>query len=647
MLVAVKQLCGVGDIPTCRKNAGAWMSGRNIKIVTLAGKGGPAHYINLSDLPEGERLAYWRRELARLQLEPGIYDDLAHSELMAATAKARSRAERKAAMAAMLIALHSEGVKESDRFALVRERFGEKGTSEASLGRLQRSVKGVDPINYAPTLKDGYKKPPIRAKMSAEAWSFFFTTIYNAGPEFPLKQAWRDTRDVGRQMGWAVPSYPTFYRRWRALDEAVQHTARYGRDEALKRLTIPVRRDKTSLISLAMVSLDGRTQDFWSDFGDGRAVRPVMLVLVDVASNMVLHWELVATENATATVRLIKRACETYGIPDQLYTDNGSAFAGHLVAGGNVHRFRNGGKKSDEVQPLGICYHMGIKLRFALPRNAKAKIAERIFADLSRVIDDRPEFRGCHAGHKPGVSPSPAIVPIPIAKACAIIQREIDRYNREAGRNSQGARGRSYEQVFHDGLEGRVIRKPTARQLYLSGLIYKPVAVDRYGQVHVDNWTYGGPSTQEVLRRFHGTGRKILLGRDPEDYSAPALAFDDGLNLICEGIEPMRAGDYDNADGARTAARHRKAISKRLDEADALQSRMTEASFNKALAALDAPKSVLSNTSGQVVAAHFGAPLRERAAPANDKESSVIPEEFYRNMDTALATKRSLRGKPA
>lgn len=51
----------------------------------------------------------------------------------------------------------------------------------------------------------------------------------------------------------------------------------------------------------------------------------------------------------------------------------------------------------------------------------------------------------------------------------------------------------------------------------------------------------------------------------------------------------MKAGEYDNVDGARTAARRRKAITKRLDEADALQNLMTEASFNKALSALDAP----------------------------------------------------------
>ncbi len=107
-----------------------------------------------------------------------------------------------------------------------------------------------------------------------------------------------------------------------------------------------------------------------------------MLVLTDVASNKVLHWVLTNSENAVDTVHLIRDTCQTLGISGRLYTDNGSSFAGHLVAGGNVHRFRNAGKNTEGVQPLGICHHLGIKLHFALPGNAQAKIAERTFASL-------------------------------------------------------------------------------------------------------------------------------------------------------------------------------------------------------------------------------------------------------------------------
>ncbi len=108
-------------------------------------------------------------------------------------------------------------------------------------------------------------------------------------------------------------------------------------------------------------------------------------------------------------MRLIRRTCETFGIFDRLYTDDGSAFAGHLVAGGAVHRFRNAGAKLAAVRPLGIRHHLRIDLKFALPKTAQAKIAERTFATLSRVIDDRPESapRGRRRGRSRASPPRP------------------------------------------------------------------------------------------------------------------------------------------------------------------------------------------------------------------------------------------------
>lgn len=198
-------------------------------------------------------------------------------------------------------------------------------------------------------------------------------------------------------------------------------------------------------------------------------------------------------------------------------------------------------------------------MHFALPGNGQAKIAERTFATLSRVIDDRPEFKGAHAGHAPGASPGAKVRPVPVQVAMDVVKREVLRHNRETGRRAQGAQGRSYEQVFRDGLAIRVMRKPMARQLYLSGLIYSPIAVDRFGMVKKHGWIYGSPQTQDVLLRFHGKGQRILLGRDPDDFSAPAIAFDDNGDLICEGIEPVQVGAYGSVDGIRTAARNGKA----------------------------------------------------------------------------------------
>ncbi len=400
-----------------------------------------------------------------------------------------------------------------------------------------------------------------RAEIPDDAWAFFMTTIRNAYKDFPLKQAWRDTRDVGRGMGWAVPSFPTFYRRWQELPEAHRLHARLGGEDARQRLAMPAHRDKTTLGALECVSLDGRTLDFWTVWPDGQVRRMMMLALVDIASNKVIAYELAPSENAVSTVRMIKRTCETYGIFDTLYTDNGSAFAGHLVAGGNGFRFRNGKAKSP-VQPMGICKIMGIRLTHALPTNAQAKLAERTYATLSRVIDARARsgprvqgraYRSRAGGRAKNRQGGPDVVPVPFELAEQVIGREVKRHNAETGRRAQGAHGRSYDLIFKALLAERVTRRPTLRQLYRAGLIWKPVSVDRFGQVKRDGWIYGGPSTQEALLRFHGKGQ-ILLGRDPDDLSAPAVAYDAEGNMICEGIEPVRRGAYGSVDGIRDAA---------------------------------------------------------------------------------------------
>lgn len=213
-----------------------------------------------------------------------------------------------------------------------------------TLRRILRAVEGVAPVNFTPALMPEFSRGGRpQDKVSAEAWSFFMTTIRDAGPQFPFKQAWRDVRDVARKRGWQWPAYRTVLRRWDDLLEAQKLVARFGRDEATSRLTMPNKRARTSIQSLEWVSLDGRTQDFWVDFGDGKPVRPVMLELVDTASNFVLGYEIAQSENAVATARLIRKVCQEHGIFGRLYTDNGSAFAGHLVAGGAKFKWRGKG----------------------------------------------------------------------------------------------------------------------------------------------------------------------------------------------------------------------------------------------------------------------------------------------------------------
>ena len=594
--------------------------------------------VRLADLPKPERRAWAEREAARTGLKPGVYDGTAHAAFLEAPASMRAAAERKAAIARLLLT-EGAGLSWADRVSLVAERLGSAGVSKATLRRILAAVEGVDPINHAPALLAGHgTAAPAPAAMSDDAWRLFRGLIRDAGAEWPLRQAWRDVRDVKARFGWDWPSYETVVRRWHALPTAERLALRHGTEAAVKALAQPVRRDKTSIAPLDWVSLDGRTLDFWVDWGDGRERRPVMLALVDVASDVVLGWELAESENAAATLRLLCRTVERHGIFDRLYTDNGSAFAGHVVAGGAVHKFRRRNRDERRPEPPGACRHLGIELTFALPGRGQSKAAERTFATLSRAIDDRPEFKGAHAGHAPGASPGPGVRSVPVAEALRIIEREVGRHNREPGRRSQGARGRSYEAVFKAGLKGRATRRATAAQLRLAGLVYKPAAVDRHGQVTVGGWTYGGPDTQDALLRHHKRDR-IWIGQDPADLSAPAVAFDPATGrCICPRLEAIVPGAYGSLDGARTAARNAKAVRAAIAAAERAQETASDAELHAALAALDGGgPDPAPQPARKVVAGRFGAPLRARpAAEPGERPGEAVPAEFYRNMDRKL-----------
>jgi len=644
MKAVLASLIGIAGLPSTKMGVHKWVHRNNIPIT----EDGKRFTVDSDCLPEPERRALIERDVETAGLPAGTYDETAHERLAEMPPKMRAEAEHKAEIARLLLTV-GKALPWSQKLGLVKSRFGAKGVSQPSLTRLLTAIKGVDPINFAPALMADYRLDCApAAPMSDAAWSFFMTTLRDAGEEFPLKQAWRDDRDVSPQdvspqMGWNWPSWPTVYRAFKKLPLSQQLHARIGQAEAFKLLAQPALRDKTTILPLEWVSLDGQTKVFWAHKGDGKPRRYTFLPLVDCATNFVLDWELAESENARATVRLIKRTCEKYGIFDRLYTDNGSAFAGHLVAGGAMHRFRNSRQKMDAVKPLGICHHLGIRLHFALPANGQAKTAERTFASLSRVIDDRPEFNGAHAGHGPGAAPDAKVIPVHLDVARAVITREVARHNNEAGRRGQGMNGRSYQAAFVAGQPLRTHHKPTARQLYLAGLIYTPVKVDRWGRVMLDTWTYGGPDTQEDLLPYHKTGQHILLGRDPDDFSLPALAWNADNELICEGIMPVARGTYGSVDGVRDARRNRKAARVAVQAAADANNYLSNAEFEAAMAAIPTPDAPTPAPEAVVAGTFAGSLKLHKPKSAARATTPAIPAEYLKNFDAYLAESEAAR----
>ena len=640
MLIKVRDLLGIGPIPNDRTAAGVWILRNGIETIAMKLRGGNAAAVHLSDLPATVRRAVLEREAERAGLEPGVYDEEAHEELMGATPGMRAKAERLSEIARFVLARRNAGLSRAEVFAAVRAQFGADCTSDASLDRLSRRVDGVDPVNFAPALLDGYSRAGApKVNIPPEAWAVFEGIVKASFKTHRMTAIYNDAAAASAKNGQVWPSYSTVNRRFHDLPLAEQLALREGRDAAHKALYQAQLRDSSGLRAMEWVSQDGRRVDVFVRFPDGSVLRPTIHALTDQASGKVLGHEFDRSENSQATARLQRRVFGLYGAPDNLKTDNSSAFAGHAQAGQVPFKFRNRGNRRRDMEPPGVFKLLGFKLHFAAVKNGQEKRVERSFADLSREIDTCPEFMGAHAGSHPGERPEADIVPVEWEIFKDVYARRIAAYNDRKGRRSQGCKATrtgSYNKAFVAMSEGRARRTISEAQLRLVTMEWTLKAVQPDGRVcGKDGWLYGedmDDESQDKLLRLKGN--QVWTGTDPLDRSKPALVWNPKTDrIIMDGVHAVVRGAFDDAEGARRSARrksHVRTLTKRVEKIDA----------EAAIAALGGIYSDLVENdlpSAPVVAPNFKQPIRraedegEGGILSLPKRKSFITPEMREN----------------
>jgi len=625
MMIPVRSLLGLGGVPSDRTSASNWLKRQGVQLVKIEGDGRNPEAVNLSDLPAPVRAAFLDREAEEFGLDPGDYDEAAHARLEEATPRMRARAESDARVVWFIAARVQAGLSQEAAFKAAQAKFGAKGTSRATLLRNMKAVKGVDPVNYAPALladhsREGGPKGP-RAAISSEAWAYMLKSIEEAHEEWPLAAAYDEVERIKAHMGWHWPSRGTIYNRWYDLPQSTRLTLRHGAEKALKMIRQPVIRDRSTVAPLHIWSLDGQTKNVLTEFEDGTKGRAIELRLVDVGSGKIVGRRFCKTENAIDTAALIIEAVKRYGAPKFIYTDNSKAFASHLVAGGAKFKFRKRKDGPLGLEPPGVCQSLGITVLFAKPRNGQAKYVERTFAELQARIDARPEFKGGHTGSSTKRKPEGQMTAVPLSVLVEVTDREVAHHNAKTRRGGF-AKGRSFDQIFFDGTKDAPSRMPTERQFYRASLAYKPVSVDRNGRFEVEGWIYGGPDTRDMLVAWHGKGQ-ILVGINPHDFEAPAIAYDPDGRLIAEDIEAVVPGDYQSMKGLQAHKRYDKAARKATQKAKEYNELAGAALLEKArLAQAAATPTEPERPRSKVVQPPFGGPLSDKPKP---KESAVRP----------------------
>jgi transposase InsO family protein len=198
-------------------------------------------------------------------------------------------------------------------------------------------------------------------------------------------------------------SYPTFCRQVAQIPEPIKTMARHG-DEAYRNAELITYRDLTSIQPLDYVVMDHRVLDIFCLIPERRGWklgRPWLTASIDMRTRKWLGWCMVETPSSDSIATVLKQTFVNFGLPKAVYWDNGKDFR-CLWLEGRKEQARPAGAISELPQKwTGVLDSLGVRVHHAIVRNARAKIIEPNFNNISNFDRTLPEW----CGHRPGARP--------------------------------------------------------------------------------------------------------------------------------------------------------------------------------------------------------------------------------------------------
>lgn len=437
----------------------------------------------------------------------------------------------------------------------------ETGVPFPTIRRWMGQVAGVERQFWQIALAPSWSGCQVTAACSPEAWDFFKADYLRL--EQPRAAAVYDRlKRAGAEHGWTIPSLKTLLRRIHALPPGVLTLARKGA-EALARSYPPQERDRSALKPMEAVNADGRRHDVMVRFparaGEPEVIaRPVMLALQDVYSGKILSWRIGRTESAELVRLAIADMVRAHGIPDCAVLDNGRGFASKWITGGQATRNRFKVKQDD---PAGVLTQLGCEVHWATPYHGQAKPIERAFADLAEYIDKHPALSGAYTGRntveKPENYGSRAV---PLDVFAAVVEAEIAAHNAREGRTAPVCAGRSFEQVFQEGLKGALVRRANPGQVAQLLLAAERVSVNR---TDASVRLYGNRYWTDAAALARHAGKPAIARFDPQDLTQPLHLYQLDGRFIATLPIFERTGFFDQ-EAAQSFSRERNARNRHI-----------------------------------------------------------------------------------
>lgn len=318
-----------------------------------------------------------------------------------------------------------------------------------------------------------------------------------------------------------LPSETTFYRHIKTdIAESLKILGREGEKAFDDRCAPYIRRLYDQMESNDWWVADTHTFDIISSSGQSQH-RLYLVAFMDVRSGIFTGWHITDKPSSQATLIALRKGILKYGIPKNIYVDNGREFLTHDV-GGLGHRQHK--KTKDNFVAPPVFERLGIKMTNAIVRNAKAKIIERRFVDikngLSRLFDtftggtvvERPERLKQVVKGKQGVIPTDT----ELIKAVNDLIEYYFNYEKYGGAVVKD-RGKLKIDVYNENLKTKRVagEKDLNLMLMRSSRKYKVgrrgVHLDISGE-RIDYWN------DQFLNNY--LGQEVYFRYDPDDLSS-------------------------------------------------------------------------------------------------------------------------------
>lgn len=363
-----------------------------------------------------------------------------------------------------------------------------------------------------------------KSKITEEMWQVFLS-YYLDQAQHPIRKCWQYTKryfqEFALELVEEMPSESTFRRKVeKDIPEAVEVLGRQGEKAFRDRCAPYIRRTYEDMASNEWWVADNHTFDVITQGEDGKRHRLYLTAFFDARSGIFTGCYVTTAPSSQSTLIALRKGILKYGIPENIYVDNGREFLTHDIGGlGHRKKKPKNGEERFEVPP--VFERLGIKMTNAIVRNAKAKIIERRFRDvkdhLSRLFET---YTGGNVVEKPErLKDILKAGKVPMDSTFTEMTEELlDWYFNQQPYGGEVAadRGKPRQQVYNENLHTK--RVADAEDLNL--MLMRSARVQKVGQrgVHLDIAGQRLDYWNDDFV-FHYLGKPVYFRYDPDNLS--------------------------------------------------------------------------------------------------------------------------------